>query len=53
MTTGGDNEAPVESLVVVIVGDMMARGDFNVGHVVVATGGSITASNLARENFAM
>ena len=40
MATGGDDEAPVESLVVVTVGDTMVGGDAIVGDVVVATGGA-------------
>ena len=45
--------SPVESLVVATVGDTMVRGDVIVGDAVMATGGSIMASDLAKENFAM
>ena len=53
MATGGDDKAPVESLVVETVGDPMAGGDVIVGDVAVATRGSMAASDLAKEHFAM
>ena len=36
---GGEDNVPVESLVVATVGDMLARGEVVVGDVITATGG--------------